>query len=49
MALKFYTSVTKVLKLEAKKSWRLVRRFVEVAREKLVSGGKGGGGVIFAS
>ena len=36
--LKFYTSVAKVLKLKARKIWRLVPTFVEVRGEKLVEG-----------
>ena len=38
MALKFYTSVAKVLKLKARGFWRLILTFVEVTREKLVRG-----------
>ena len=38
MALKFYTSVTKGLKLKVRKFWGLVPKFVEVTGEKLVGG-----------
>ena len=34
--LKFYSSVSKWLKLKVKKFWRLIRMFVEVTEEKLV-------------
>ena len=47
MALKFYTSVTKGLKLKLKKFEGLVRKFVEVTGEKLV--GVAGGGVFLSS
>ena len=36
MALKFYTSVAKKLKLKAKKNWGLVLTLAEVTEEKLV-------------
>ena len=36
MNLKFYTSVTKGLKLKVRKFWRLILTFVKVTREKLV-------------
>ena len=36
MALKFYASVTKVLKLKVRKFWGLILTFVEVTGEKLV-------------
>ena len=39
MALKFYASVTKGLKLKVRKVLRLISAFVEVTREKLVEGG----------
>ena len=38
MALKFYTSVAKGLKLKVRKFWGLIPTFVEVTREKLVGG-----------
>ena len=38
MALKFYTSVEKGLKLKFRKFWVLIITFVEVTREKLVGG-----------
>ena len=38
MALKFYTSVAKVLKLKVRKFLGLIPAFVEVTREKLVEG-----------
>ena len=38
MALKFYTSVAKVLKVKVKKLLRLIPMLVEVTREKLVGG-----------
>ena len=38
MALKFYTSVTKGLKLKIRKFYGLIRTFVEVTGEKLVGG-----------
>ena len=44
MKLKFYTSVTKRLKLKVKKFWNLAPTFVAVTGEKLVVGGGGGGG-----
>ena len=37
--LKFYTSVTKELKLKVRKFWGLVPTFEEVTGEKLVGGG----------
>ena len=46
IALKFYTSVTKGLKLKVRKFWRLILTFVKVTREKLVLW-RGGG--LFAS
>ena len=36
MALKFYTSVAKGLKLKVRKFWWLIPTFVEVTGEKLV-------------
>ena len=36
IALKFYTSVTKRLKLKVRTFWRLIPTFAEVAGEKLV-------------
>ena len=36
MALKFYTSVAKELKLKVRKFWGLIPTFVEVTGEKLV-------------
>ena len=39
MTLKFYTSVTKGLKLKVKKFLRLIPTFVEPTEEKLVGGG----------
>ena len=43
MALKFYTSVEKGLKLKVKKFWWLIPTFLEVTGEKLVEcGGEGG-------
>ena len=36
MALKFYTSVAKSLKLKVRKIWGLIPTFVEVTGEKLV-------------
>ena len=50
MALKFYTSVEKGLKLKVKKFWWLIPTFLEVTGEKLVEcGGEGGwqGGGVF--
>ena len=44
MALKFYTSVAKGLKLKVRKFLRLISMFAEVTREKLVGGCEGGGG-----
>ena len=38
MALKFYTSVEKGLKLKVRKFWGLIVTFVEVTAEKLVGG-----------
>ena len=38
MALQFYTSVRKWLKLQARKFWRLIPTFVEVTGEKLIGG-----------
>ena len=38
MALKFYTSVAKGLKLKVKKFYGLIPPFVEVTSEKLVGG-----------
>ena len=38
MALKFYNSVEKGLKLKVTKFWRINLRFAEVTREKLVEG-----------
>ena len=38
MALKFYASVAKWLKLKLRKVWVLTLTFVEVTREKLVEG-----------
>ena len=38
MALKFYTSLVKGLKLKFRKFWGLLLTFVEVTREKLVEG-----------
>ena len=37
--LKFYISVTKGLKLKARKFWGLIATFAEVTGEKLVGGG----------
>ena len=39
MALKFYTSVTKGLKLKVRKFWGVTPMFVEVTGEKLVGVG----------
>ena len=39
MALKFYASVTKVLKLKVRKFWGLNTTFVEFTEKKLVGGG----------
>ena len=44
MALKFYTSVAKGLKLEAKKFWELICTLLEITGEKQVE--KGGGGFL---
>ena len=38
MALKFYTSVAKDLKLKLRKFWGLVPTLVEVTRKKVVGG-----------
>ena len=38
MALKFYTSVAKELKLKLRKFWGLVPTLVEVTRKKVVGG-----------
>ena len=38
MTLKFYTGVTKGLKLKFRKFWRLISTFVEVTGEKLEGG-----------
>ena len=38
MALKFYTSVAKMLKLKVTKFCRLIQTFLEVTEEKLVGG-----------
>ena len=38
MNLKFYTSVAKGLKLRLKTFWRLIPKFAEVTRDKLVEG-----------
>ena len=38
MAMKFYTSVAKELKLKVRKFWWLILTFVEVTWEKLVGG-----------
>ena len=38
MALKFYASVAKGLKLKIRKCWGLIPKFVEVTGEKLVAG-----------
>ena len=38
MTLKFYTNVTKGLKLKVKKFWGLISSFVEIAGEKLIGG-----------
>ena len=42
VALNFYTSVAKGLKLKVKEFYRLIPTFVEVTGEKLVGGGGGG-------
>ena len=44
MALKFYTSVAKGLKLKVRKFWELTPIFVEITGEKLVGGAGGGEG-----
>ena len=44
MALKFYTSVAKGLKLKIRKLWELIPTFVEVTGKKLEGVGVGGGG-----
>ena len=44
MTLKFYTSVTKGLKLKVRKFFGLLSTFLEVTAEKLVRMGEGGGG-----
>ena len=44
MALKFFMSVAKWLKLKVRKIWELIFKFVEVTGEKLVGGRFGGGG-----
>ena len=38
MALRFYTSVAKGLKLQVRKCWELIPKFVEVTGQKLVGG-----------
>ena len=38
MALKFYTSVEKELKLKVPKFWRLIPTLIEVTRGKLAGG-----------
>ena len=38
MALKFYTSVAKGLKLKVRKFWGLIPTFVEVTEKKLIGG-----------
>ena len=38
MALKFYTSVAKGLKLKGRKFWGLIVTFLEVTKEKMVGG-----------
>ena len=43
MALNFYTSMEKALKLKVRKFLGLIPTFVEVTGEKLVEGGGGGG------
>ena len=47
MALKFYTSVEKELKLKVRKFLRLILTFVEVREGKVVNGGIGGGVLLF--
>ena len=49
MALKFYTSVAKWLKVKARKFWRLMPMLIEVTGEKLEGRGGRGGGVFSAS
>ena len=39
MALTFYTSVAKRLKVKVRKFWELIQTFVEVTGDKLVAGG----------
>ena len=46
MTLKFYTSVTKGLKLKVRKFFGLLSTFLEVTAEKLVRMGEGGGGFL---
>ena len=48
MALKFYTNMTRELKLKVKKFLGLILTFVEVTGGKLVGwdGGDGGGGIL---
>ena len=46
MALKFYTSVAKRLKIKARKFLGLIYTFVEVTGGKLVREGGGGGGAL---
>ena len=43
MALKFYISMVKRLKLKVRKFWWLIRTFVEVTEQKLVEGEGGVG------
>ena len=38
MALTFYTSVAKVLKLKVRKFWGVIVTFLEVTKEKMVGG-----------
>ena len=40
MIFKFYSSLTKAIKLQVKKFWRLILAFVEVTGEKMVGGGR---------
>ena len=42
--LKFYTNLSKGLKLKARKFWELILTFVEVTWQKQLRGGKEGGG-----
>ena len=44
--LKFYTSLSKELKLKVRKFWGLIPIFVEVTEEKLEGWGGGGGGFL---